>query len=474
MSQRRHKDFLAEIKRSLGRASVHPGASIVVALSGGPDSVALLHALTELRESSGYRLTAAHLNHALRGDESDRDEAFCRNLCRKLRVELIAERAAGLDLAMPNLEEEARRARHDFLHRVADRIGADFVATAHHADDQAETVLMRLLRGAGVAGLAAMAEAGPGRIIRPMLALTRHEILAYLECVDANYVVDSSNLSSAMLRNRIRRDLMPILNRDYAPGASQRLAALASEMRAVEAFLTREAQRLLPAMASDGDGLDIRQFAELEPALRAPLLRIVLAEKLGSLRRVNRDHLDNLVNLCLSGPPNGEISLPGGWRAVREYDRLRVVRVRPASRAEFSVPLAFEGITEVAGVGYAFEARVAGAGDVAMPPDHSSAVFDLAAIQAGGLLVRNFRSGDRIAPLGLSGTRKVKDVFIDRKVPPVRRERFPIVTMDNEIVWLPGLLRGSGALVGQSSKVVLLVRARSMTEYQINDCTRIK
>lgn len=158
MSLRSKKHFLGAVEQSLARAQVRPCCSILIALSGGPDSVALLHALRELGERSGYRLAAAHLNHTLRGDESDRDESFCRELCARYAINLIAERAAGLEPTMPNLEEAARHARHSFLDRAANQVGADYIATGHHADDQAETVLMRMLRGSGIAGLSAMAE----------------------------------------------------------------------------------------------------------------------------------------------------------------------------------------------------------------------------------------------------------------------------------------------------------------------------
>ncbi len=422
--------------------------------------MALLHALRELHEEFGYRLAAAHLNHSLRGEESDRDESFCRELCERLGIDLIAERTAVLDPAMPNLEEEARDVRHEFLNKTAERIGAEYIATGHHADDQAETVLMRLLRGAGVAGLAAMAPTGPGRIIRPMLSLTRDDVMSYLESVGAKFVIDSSNLSSTILRNRIRRELLPMLDRDYAPGVSQRFAALAYEMREVDAFLSREAAREFSTMAAAGGGLNLLRFADLDPALRVPVLRLYLATEVGSLRRINRDQLEGLVNLCIAGPVNGEISLSAGYRAVREYSRLRILRRRRVDRLEFAVPLAFEGITEVPEAETTFEATVAGIGDVPMPTDHWSAVFDVRVVAAAGLTVRNFRSGDRIHPLGLAGTRKVKEVFIDRKVPPAKRARFPIVSMGNEIVWLPGLLRSNGALAGTSSEAVLLVKAR--------------
>jgi len=459
MSQRHRKHFLSEVERSLSRAGVYPDASILVALSGGPDSVALLYSLTSIRESVRIRLSAAHLNHALRGSESDRDESFCRDLCRQLNVDLSVERARALRAGMPNLEERARDVRREFLDRVAMEIGADHVAVAHHADDQAETVLMRLLRGAGVAGLAAMAEAGPGRIIRPLLSLTRRDILDYLDAVGATYVIDTTNASNAILRNRIRRDLLPALERDYAPGLSRRLAALAEEMRAVDSFLARAAAHELTSITLPGGELNIAGFAQIDPALRIPLLRLHLAARLGSLRRLIREHLTALVDLCLAGPVNGEVSLPARWRAIREYDRLRLVNFARAVPVGYSVPIAFEGTTVVEQAGMAFEGTVRAAADVTMPATPEEALFDVRAIAASGLTARSFQAGDRIRPLGLSGSRKVKDVFIDRKLPSSRRAVFPVVTMGLEVVWLPGLLRGDGALVSGASEAVLHLRA---------------
>jgi len=462
MSQRQRKALLAELRHTLERIGVRPGAAILVALSGGADSVALLHALVELRESFGLRLAAAHLNHALRGDESDRDQCFCRDLCTRLNVDFMVERATELAPQMPNLEEAARRARHEFLDRAAVHTGCEYVALGHHADDQAETVLMRLLRGAGLAGLSAMAESGPGRLIRPLLSLTRRDILNYLDEIGATFVTDASNFSPALLRNRIRHDLLPTLNREYAPGTSKRLAALAAEMQSVDRFLSRAAAWELSGLLGAEGELDLSRFARVDPALRIPVLRQYLATHLGNLRRVNRDHLEGLSRLCLAGPANGEISLPGERRAVRQYHRLRIANRAPARHANFSKPLAFEGTTEIVEAGLAFEASLVGAGEVAMPSDHSSALFDIQAVAADGLTARNFKPGDRIRPLGMTGTRKVKDVFIDGKVPPQLRGRFPVVAMGTQIVWLPGILRGDGALVSTGSETVLQIRARHL------------
>ena len=446
--------LLRAVVDSLTRIGVVRDGTILVALSGGPDSVALFHALRAMRDRFGYRIIAAHLNHAIRGAESDRDEAFVRELCSRCEVELIVERARGLSADMPNLEERAREARHAFLNSAADRVGADYIALAHHADDQAETVLMRMLRGAGAAGLAAMAEKGPGRIIRPILSVTRAEVLTYLESIGEPFVNDSSNQSSAILRSRVRVELIPMLERNYAPGLRGRLVKLASEMRALDDFVSEAARRELDAH-SRRDGLNLARFAQLHPALQAEVLRQFVEREAGHLRRIERTHVDAIRRLCLEGPPNGMLDIPG-LRLQREYDLLRVAAA-PQRAEPFMVRLG-QGRTEVPATNFSFEATMIDRASAAIPSTRFEALFD--ASEAGGnLIVRDFRSGDRIVPLGMRGHRKVQDIFVDNKIAPARRASFPVVELKGFIAWLPGLVRGSVGLVTEATENVLHVRA---------------
>jgi tRNA(Ile)-lysidine synthase len=464
------------IAGALDRVAIRPGATVLVALSGGADSVALLHALLELRERFGLRVAAAHLNHRIRGLESDRDEDFVSEMCARLEVELRVARARGLDADSANLEERAREARYLFLNRAADAVGAEYIALAHHGDDQAETVLMRMLRGAGIAGLAAMAERGPGRLIRPMLGIDRAEILVYLRARRIAFVEDSSNRSPEILRNRIRTELIPMLERDYAPGLRRRLVEIAGEMRSVDDFMNAAASIEFDAMRSS-DALDVARFPVLAPALQMSVLRLYLAERMSSLRRITRAHLESLRQLVLTGGPSDSMDLPGGWRAEREYNFLLITNTVSLSDEDFSVPLSLDGITIVEEAGYRFEASMVDRGDLTPNPfprgkgnqnygasDLRVALFDAAAIADTGLLVRNFIRGDRIRPLGMRGERKVKDVFIDRKIPRVERRRFPIVTLGGEVAWLPGLARGSAALIGNATETILRVEAREIAD----------
>lgn len=463
MARDAEKKTIDAIEAALLRARLRRGSSILVGLSGGADSVALTCALLELRERLSFRVVAAHLNHRIRGDEADRDEEFVREMCARLGIELIVERADGLDASTTtaNLEERARDARREFLLRVADRVQADFVALGHHRDDQAETVLMRLMRGAGAAGMAAMAERGPAKIIRPMLSLSRAEIREYLDARSIPFVEDSSNSSRDILRNRIRAELLPMLERDYAPGLGERLVELADEMCSLDHLVTAIAARELDAMRVGGGALDMSGFAAVNRAVQAVAIRLFLSEQMGSLRRISRAHVEAIRELILEGGPSDSIDLPGSWRAEREYNLLRLVnaRERKAGAEEFSVAIAADGITIVEAAGFRFEASSIAAADASMPNSMSIAIFDAARIADAGLIARNFIEGDRIHPIGMRGTRKVHDVFVDRKLPRARRERFPVVTVAGTIAWLPGLVRGDCALVTKATETALRVEA---------------
>ncbi len=449
------KRLLRAVAGSLKRIGVQREVLILVALSGGSDSVALFHAMLALRERFGYRIAAGHLNHAIRGAESDRDQTFVRDLCARCEVDLVVERAEELSADTPNLEERAREARHAFLNSTADRIGADYIAVAHQADDQAETVMMRLLRGAGASGLAAMAERGPGRIIRPMLNVTRDEVLTYLESIGENFVNDSSNQSSAILRNRIRAELVPMLERNYAPGLRGRLVQLAAEMRALDDFVSTAAKRELESSASE-DALDISRFAGFHPALQAEVIRQFIKAATGSLRRIERVHIEAVRRLCLEGPPNGSLDVPG-LRLARQYGVLRVAASDRRPLASFMVKLRPDR-TEIPEAGFVFDTTPISRHAAYSPDNKFEALFD-AAEANGELVVRSFCPGDRIAPIGMTGHRKVEDIFVDNKLPTGRRATFPIVELKGAIAWLPGIVRGRVGLVTEATESVLHVRA---------------
>jgi tRNA(Ile)-lysidine synthase len=469
MSRRIHL-FERTIASALARFGVSDGDRILVALSGGADSVAMTHAIHRMRDGIHgvrFELAAAHLNHRLRGDESDRDERFVRELCDRLKIELSVELADGLANSS-NLEERARNLRHSFLNRVADRFDVRHIALAHHADDQAETVMMRLLRGSGAAGLAAMELAGPGRIVRPMLTLRREQVLAYLHDIGEAYVIDGSNVSRTILRNRIRHDLLPMLEEDYAPKLRHRLTGLALEMRSLDEYLSREARAELNRRLRSPGRLDLAGFGELHPALANATLREWLRMRIGELRRIYRADIERMRRLCAVARPGSIAVLPGGWRLRCEYGAAlleQVVAAAPSPESDqvpaFEVELNRNGVTVVPASGFAFDASLMKAGDrgfpgeASMPRNHRfDALFDAGEI-GRRLIVRGFRTGDRIAPLGMAGTRKVQDVFVDYKLARACRPTWPLVEAECGLLWVPGMVRSRHALVTSATQTIL-------------------
>jgi tRNA(Ile)-lysidine synthase len=459
--------FLTQVAAALDRIGIPSEATILLALSGGPDSVALLHALAALKSRRHFKLIAAHLNHRLRGKQADQDAAFVRQLCTRLGIDLVVERAKGLTRTAPNLEERARELRYRFLHRIADRVGASQIALAHHAGDQAETVLMRLLRGAGATGLAAMDEAGPNRLIRPLLELSRPAIMDYLHAIGAEWVTDSSNQSPAMLRNRIRLDLMPLIEREFTPGIEARLTALAGEMRGLDRYISAAACQALEARRH-GDGLTLNDFRDLDPILAAALLREYLRDRLGDLRHIARNHIAAIAKLCANPNPSGRVTLPGGWQARREYQILTIAQaVTRESLQSFAVRLKRRGATAIDPLGFRFDARLIRHGEPRCSRreerDPMEALFDAVEL-VGNLTVRTFHPGDRIAPQGMRGTRKVQDVFVDRKLPRECRARWPLVVAGGEIIWIPGMARSRHALVTPETREIQYLRAIPASE----------
>jgi len=319
---------------------------------------------------------------------------------------------------------------------------------------------MRLLRGSGVAGLGAMAERGPGRIVRPMLSLSREDIRSFIAERQIEFVEDSSNAAHSILRNRIRHELMPMLEREYAPGLGLRLSGLADEMRDLDALVAPLAARALDAIRIGANSIDVLQFVRLTPALQRSVAREFIRGATGSLRRVSREHIESIRRLASEGGPNAFVQLPDRWRARREYELLRLERDDQPPVQPYSIPLTLDGDTIIPHAGVVLHSRIESTGESSMPYSLDEAIFDAAAVTARGLVARSFRPGDRIAPLGIGGHRKLKEVFIDRKVPRERRAVWPVVILGDEIAWLPGLIRSRAALVSPSTEIVLRIEAR--------------
>lgn len=454
--------LLQRVRRTVARYDMLThGDRILVALSGGADSVGLLAALTALAGEFGIGVCAAHLNHGLRGEESQHDQSCAQAVARRLGVDCSVGRSDALP-AGPNLEARARAERYAFLARVAAEQRCTKVATGHTLEDQAETVLLRLLRGTGANGLIGIRGVRDGRIIRPLLECSRTDVRAAVCALELPWCEDSSNRDRRFLRNRVRHEVMPLLEA-INPAVQRRLAAAAQLVADELDFLGRHTAELLAdSLASDG-ALRVAAVRATAAAGRTALLRAWLREQRGHVRGLGVTHFRAIAELVQAARPNGEVALPHGHRVVREYDRLLFCSGEPVTHPETG-RLLLPGSTVRLRSGWRIETelRPVTAGMWKPPADLFEVVADAATI-AGPLLVRTLRPGDRVQALGLGGHRKLQDVLVDGKVPRRLRRTCPVVELDGEVFWVPGVVRSNRALVTPNTRSAVHLTALKPT-----------
>lgn len=413
------------------------GETLVVGLSGGADSVALTDALATLAARRGFRLVAAHLDHGLRPDSGE-DVVFCTDLARRLGIPIRTDRADVRSRARSDkagLEDAARRERRAFLRAVQKVEGAAAIVLAHTRDDQAETLLLRLLRGAGSTGLAAM-RARAGDIVRPMLGVSRADVLAHLAARGLPWREDATNADPAFLRNRVRHELIPYLESRFNPriraGLAREAGLLADEDQTLEAAALRLTETIVRA---DDDGVTLTR-AGLRAAPRALARRVVrqALARAGGLSGVSAHHVERLLDLAASDRPSGRsLALPGGRTA---HFRFGVVHIGPSTRpmGPFAYPLDVPGRVELPH-GFALEVLAAtGPSDVEAGSEGRNAV--VAAPRDEPLLVRTRRPGDRVSWHGREVS--LKRFLIERRVPADERPGLPLLAAGSRVLWVPG------------------------------------
>ena len=426
------------------------GETVLVGVSGGADSVALLLTLVTLAPAWRLRLHALHVDHGLRPG-SARDAEFVRELGARLRVPVDV---ATVRVGEGSVEAAARAARHAALEAAADRVGAARIALGHTADDQAETVLMRLIEGTGMRGLAGIPSVR-GRIIRPLIEARHGDAVVTLEAAALPWIEDPSNDDPKFFRNRVRHDLLPLLGSAYDPQIVSRLAAVARAARVNVDTLDRIAESELQRLAI-GDAAAVTlprsALAALPAAVAAEVLRRA-AMRLGSRAPLRAWGHRGLRRVLAPAPPRRPFRL-GGVVVEVSGDRIRV-------GSEVAVPLVsrtldIPGRVVLPEIGRAIDAAIVPAAGYMMSRDPARAAFDADALSSR-LLVRARRRGDRFEAFG-GGERRVKSLLIDAKVPRWERGRLPIVEADGEIVWVAGLRRATTAPVTTVTRRVLELR----------------
>ena len=440
------------ISRVLGTVDTNrmlaPGDAVLVAASGGPDSTALLHLLARIGRIRSVPIAAAHLHHGLRGEEADRDAEFAARQAESMGIAFFSERVDVEEYRRRqrlSLEEAARRLRYEFLLRTADRYGFSKIALGHHADDCVESVLLFFLRGAGRRGLAGISPRR-GRFIRPLIDLRKEELRQYLNRHDIPFVLDTSNTDRSLVRNRIRHELIPQLTAAYNPNLVDTLLRLSKVVRDEDRWLDAlAADRLKEALVFRGPdriALSVSRLARLAEAACRRVLRTAVAELTGDLRRVGYRHIEAVRLLVLQKKGTGQLDLPRGVQANRTYDRLtlrRPGREPSPGPVDYEFVLDGPGEVRIPGGGGTLRLTVSGpAGEAQITRSgHRVAFFDMGRF-AFPVTVRNVRPGDRFRPLGMTGTQKVSDFFVNRKVPRRLRSVCPVLISRGKIAWVVG------------------------------------
>lgn len=442
------------------------GEVVVLAVSGGVDSMAMLHLLLHLRTRYHGSLHVAHLNHDLRGTESAEAARFVRSQCEAYQVPVTITTADGRSLRdrrAGSLQAVARDLRYRFLEQVADEQGAGKIALGHHRDDQAETVLMNLLRGSGVRGLGGIPPVR-GRIIRPLIDCSREEIERYVRKERIPYVEDSSNRVLAYSRNRIRLELLPELAKRYNPRVVHSLANAAAILEAEDALLNdmadRELRAVLVSRSREEFVLSIPPMTTLLSALRWRVIRRAaetLREGRPSLTFQQTLEIDRLV---MTPGERGAVCAPGGLRVRRaRHDLVLSVGNGHARSRISSHPLAVPGLTAIRDSPFRFHSDLLERPESDEPGRNPWIAF-LDADRIGlTLQVRGWEDGDRFVPLGMGGRKKLQDFFVDLKVPRDRRDSVPLVVSDDRIVWVVGYRVDERFKVTDSTRRILRVRA---------------
>ncbi len=423
------------------------GSHLLVGVSGGADSVALLHALHALQKPLDFTLSVAHLNHSIRPEAYD-DECFVNSLCESLQIPCITETVdipSLCETGPESLEMTARRARYDFFARVAKSVNADRIATAHTLNDQAETVLLRLCRGAGAVGISGIDYVSFMRglcVIRPLLGISRAEIEAYLKESRISWREDSTNADNRYSRNWVRHELLPLLEENLNPCTKTAIARTADILSEESRFLEDMVAAKLDELTGAEGSLDAAGVAALPLALERRLIHRWLIQHSVCGSELRYDAVERIVQLASDSSGSGLVTLSSNQTVRRDYNCLSFVDTPTPKVTIPDTILTVPGTTLLSSVGLTVTAthqtgfRREQNGPIGNIPNQAAIRWN--PNDPLEIHVRSWQASDRMNPLGMKGSKKLQDLFVDAKIPRQERERIPLFIINDEIVWVPG------------------------------------
>jgi tRNA(Ile)-lysidine synthase len=466
--------FPAIVSKVLSTAAKHGmfahGDRILIGLSGGPDSVCLLHILATVRGKYNLGLHALSIDHQLRPGETEKETAFCRRICEQYDMPFTAQSIdvkSYAQTAKLNIQEAARQLRYRAYEETSCEINANKIALGHTADDQAETLLMHLLRGSGTTGLAGIPPVRKN-IIRPLIEIERKEIEDFLTTTGIDSIIDSSNTKKDYVRNRVRLSLMPMLrefNPDITGTLSKTAAIFRDEERYFEILVTKALMKLISRKTETRIELFLAPFGTMDKVIMRRVLRRAVDATRG-LRGITFIHIEDMVSLIRNGAPGDRLYLPGGIRVIKDYATVILTSEAPIMLNPCTLNLPGETILKEAGILIkASEAEFEESGAAALTAGLSKSlgVFDADILQFP-LTARPRKDGDFFYPLGFGKRKKLQDFFVDQKVPRDERNRIPLILSGDDIIWVVGHRADERFKVTEKTKRVVQLDVRKVRD----------
>lgn len=461
-------DFINHIAAVIKKHSMLSGGEgVLVGLSGGTDSVCLIHVLQGIKDKFALTLSAVYIDHGLRPGETGKEAAFCRQLCKDLGIPFTTRSVDVKSYAKEqrmNKQEAARQLRYRAFDEVSYETGARKIALGHTADDQAETLLMRLLRGSGPTGLAGIPPVRKN-IIRPLIETERKDIERFLDEEKIGSIVDSSNAKEDYLRNRIRLSIFPMLrelNPDITGALSKTAAIIRDEEKYFEIIVTRALMKLISRKTDSRIELFLSPVESMDKIILRRVLRRAIEETKG-LRGISFIHIEDIIDLIKGGAAGDRLYLPGGLRVIREYSTLLLTSEPPVTLGDYTLITPGETILKEAGVLIKASITELPGESSAAGPQANCALFDADKL-AFPLVARPRKDGDFFYPLGFGKRKKIQDFFVDEKVPRDERDRTPLIVSGEDIVWVLGYRGDDRFKVSEETRNVLRLEVKKIRD----------
>lgn len=438
---------------------IEKGEGIVVGLSGGPDSTCLIHILSSIRELYDIKIYAVHLNHMIRDEEAIRDEKYSEELAHKLNIPFYSKRVSVEDYARDkkiSTEEAGRILRYDFFEDITRKTGAKKIALAHNMNDQAETILMHFIRGSGLSGISGIKPVRDGKYIRPIIDCSRMEIEKYCCVNNLNPVIDSTNKEKIYTRNRVRLELIPYIQKYFNPNIIESLCKASDIIKDEDEYINSRTFIELDRIRI-GDGIDSNGFNLLHISLRRRMIRALIEGIKGNLDGIESKHINDCIEFIEKKHTGKSINLPMGIECIIQYD---VFKIRKREEIDdFEYNLKIPGSTHINECNCIVNIKIVDKNDLYFMDSEFIKYFDYDKIK-NEITARNRRDGDFIYPKGMKGKKKIKDIFIDKKIPREVRERTLLIAQESEVVWIFGLRDSRKYKVDENTKHVMEIEIK--------------